>query len=695
MLTGYMIKKITSFWKRTAGFFAVIFLLIFTILCLFESNVYTKPIDIQDDINNKYTSIANFQMTVTNYGTIGKGYCGTQPSGVYPKGSGIENLWLGGLWFGGTKNGQIKVTTGASDVPNANKQEGFEFTNAPGSVILERSSLITSPFYDPKAISHQDFVCEFFDTITTGMQNHTPIGIKVLLESYAYNLNFANSFVILNYKIVNIGYNGDNSQIDSIYVGLWKDVVIRNQNVSPGCSGVGTSYYSHGATGYIDTMRMEYTYDYDGDPGYTDNYCGIKLLGVSPKPVIDTLKSRFTIWTFRSQSGDPAYFYPPDDPTKYNKLKGFMTGQTVIDSNRINYIRRNPGNRITLLSYGPYKKSDGSPLSLRYQLDTINIVFSIICAKKDGTDPAKYDTEFQKQSLYKNAGWAQRAYDNGYKLPSPPDIPITRTEIEDKKVTIWWTNNAENSVDPISGRKDFEGYRIYRTNAGADLSNNFDLTTALKLIGDFDSSYNAYSNNTGFKFIKYSDTNPKMFSGDTNKYWYRFEFPNQLNGFQYIYSVTAYDKGDPSQSLESLESSLLSNIKRLIVGTPPKDNSEAEIGVYPNPYYGSAIWDGSGTQKEVLRKIYFFNLPSKCDINIWTLSGDLVQTLHHDASAYNGSDIQWFKTYSDGTQKFAGGEHAWDLISKENQAVATGLYLFTVKDANTGEIKKGKFLIVK
>jgi hypothetical protein len=386
---------------------------------------------------------------------------------------------------------------------------------------------------------------------------------------------------------------------------------------------------------------------------------------------------------------------PVDDVQKYSKLKGYLAPGTVIDSNRINYLRSTPSNRVTLISYGPYKKANGTAFTLRYQIDTLNAVFAVVCAKKNGTDPASYDTQFQKENLYKNAGWAQRAYDNGYKLPAPPDIPITRAEIGEHKVTLWWSNNAENSVDPISGKKDFEGYRVYRTNAGADLTSNFDLTSALKVVGDFDSCCNAYFNNTGFGFIKYSNTEPKMFAGDTNKYWYRFEFPNQLNGFQYIYSVSAYDKGDPSQGLESLESSLLSNVKRIIVGTAAKDDPNIEIGVYPNPYYGSAIWDGTGLQKEVLRKIYFFNLPSKCDINIWTLSGDLVQILHHDANTYNGSDIQWFKTYTDGTQKFAGGEHAWDLISKDNQAVATGLYMFTVKDATTGNIKKGKFLIVK
>ena len=100
-------------------------------------------------------------------------------------------------------------------------------------------------------------------------------------------------------------------------------------------------------------------------------------------------------------------------------------------------------------------------------------------------------------------------------------------------------------------------------------------------------------------------------------------------------------------------------------------------------------------KKELLRKIYFFNLPSKCTISIWTLAGDLVDQLYHDAAVYNGGDIEWFNTYTNGTQQFAGGEHAWDLVTKSDQAIASGLYLFTVEDNNSGEVKKGKFVIVK
>lgn len=678
-------------YRKNIGY--SLFVIVITVLTLISiiTNVQTKPLDIQDDINNKYTNVGNISLTVTNYGTIGKGYCGSQPSGMYPKNSGIENLWLGGIWVGGIKNGQISVSTGAIDVSNPNKQEGFEFFNAPGSVIKERSSLITSPYYSPEAISHQDFVCEFFDTVTTGVQNHTPLGIKVLLESYTYDLNFANFFVILNYKIVNIGYNNNNTAIDSIYVGLWKDLVVRNINVTPGCNA-GTSFYSKGANGYVDSLRLEYAYDHSGDIGFTDNYSSIKLLGVSPKPTNDTVRSKYTIWQFKNTS-DPVYFSPVDDQQRYSKMKGFLSPGIVIDSNRINFLSHNPGNRVTLLSYGPFKNTDNTPLSLRYSIDTLNAVFAFVCAKKWGTDPASYDSVYQRKDLYSNAAWAQRAYDNNYKLPSPPDIPIVKTQIESRKVTLYWSNNSEYSKDPISGRFDFEGYKIYRTDPKSNSNLNQDLLSQMKLIADFDSAGNAYFNNTGFGFIKLS--NFITFPGDTNKYWYKFEFPDQLNGFQYIYSVTAYDKGDSSQKLSSLESSILSNSKRIVVGTPPKDDSFTEIGVYPNPYYGSAVWDGTGTKKEVTRKIYFFNLPSKCEISIWSLSGDLVDKFNHDASTYNGSDIEWFKTYSDGTQKFAGGEHAWDMISRNDQAVATGLYLFTVKDLNSGEIKKGKFLIIK
>ena len=43
----------------------------------------------------------------------------------------------------------------------------------------------------------------------------------------------------------------------------------------------------------------------------------------------------------------------------------------------------------------------------------------------------------------------------------------------------------------------------------------------------------------------------------------------------------------------------------------------------------------------------------------------------------------------------SGGEEPWDLISEFDQAIATGLYLFSVKDLTTDKVKVGKFLVIK
>lgn len=210
------------------------------------------------------------------------------------------------------------------------------------------------------------------------------------------------------------------------------------------------------------------------------------------------------------------------------------------------------------------------------------------------------------------------------------------------------------------------------------------------MLAQFDSAENSIGYNTGFSKVELKE--PVTFPGDTTKYYYRFDVNNLLNGWQYLFAVTAFDKGDPENNLESLESSPLASLNRILPGTLPNNNDKSEVGVYPNPYYGNAIWDGS---TERLRKIYFYNLPSDCEITIYTLSGDIVKNIDHHKNS-NGASLKWFQTYaSDGKQVMTGGEDAWDLLTNDDQAIATGLYLFTVKDTRTGDIKRGKFLIIK
>jgi hypothetical protein len=313
-----------------------------------------------------------------------------------------------------------------------------------------------------------------------------------------------------------------------------------------------------------------------------------------------------------------------------------------------------------LLTAGPYTSIPPG--------DSINVVFAYVAAKKYGFDDPSLDTKVQKTNLFGNAGWAIRAYNgedrngNGildptedsdgdgkitrYILPAPPLSPKIKVVPESQKVTVYWDRRAENSVDPISGLKDFEGYRIYRTNVGFDLTSSQDIMKSLTLAAEFDSLGNDIGYGTGFDFIKLAEA--KMFEGDSTQYWYKYEFENLLNGWQYLYSVTAFDKGDVANKLGSLESSSLTGVNRVLPGTPPTSDESVKVGVYPNPYYGSAIWDGGF---ERLRKIYFYNLPAECDITIYTLSGDIVKKIYHNSQS-NGSNNRWFETFaSDGKQQ--------------------------------------------
>jgi hypothetical protein len=688
-----------------------------------HGNGLRKP---SDDTDRNYTTVGNIALTVSNFGVIGtrNSYWPDQPSCEYPRGSRIEHMYQGGLWVGSVsrRDGQQHVTTGATDRASGSRiGQGYEFNSEEGSLVAQRSSLSESQYFDEHAVSHQDFVGDYTDRDTSVPgPSHVPLGLAVHQESYAWDFPFADFFVILNYTIKNEGAD----TLDSVYVGLWTNCVVRNtNNVRP---GTGTIYFSHGGNGYSDSLRMMYTFDFDGVPAPppADSYIGVKLLGATPFPrgaaSRDSLKNRayYNAWQFRAEGiGDVAYFSPGTSDGgdggstgggrgRYDRLARSLP-QNKIDPLRVPPLA--PGNFTTMLSCGTFG-------TLRPG-DSVNVVYGIICARKFGTGSASLDTRTQRKTLYANALLAQQAYDgedvngndsldlgedlngNGkldhYQLPQPPRPPKVRVEVENQNVAVYWDKaTSEGSVDPISRELDFEGYRIYRSNAGADFTSPEDLLLTLSLVGEFDVPGNTIGYNTGFGAIALPQA--KIFPGDTVSYWYKFPPAGvsitHLNGWQYLYGVAAFDRGDSASGVVSLQSK--TEIRRVVPGTAPTSDKNKNIGVYPNPYYVKAAWDGTGERN---RKIYFYNLPSRCEIRIYTLAGDVIADFTHDAATYDGSDIQWFQRFagSEIPVRFAGGEHAWDLITKFDQAIATGLYMFSVKDSDTGDIRTGKFLVIK
>ena len=98
--------------------------------------------------------------------------------------------------------------------------------------------------------------------------------------------------------------------------------------------------------------------------------------------------------------------------------------------------------------------------------------------------------------------------------------------------------------------------------------------------------------------------------------------------------------------------------------------------VVPNPYVGANKFEPSpfGVSGRGDRRLEFRNIPAGATIRIFTVHGDLVQTLHQDGST--------------------AGYVAWDLRTKDNMDVAPGLYVFHV-DAGDAGTQIGKFAIIK
>ncbi len=690
------------------------------------------------DDASKYTTAGNINLTISNYGTFGDGFQvqfpDDHPSCEYPTGSHIEHLFDGGLWIGAKlPDGQTRVTTGAVDAAYlTDVASGFEFTNSedPEDVVIERSSHLDSRFYHPEAVSHQDFLADFTDsnTVVPGtsitIPSHTPMNISVHMETYAWDYPFADAFVIFNYEIKNTG----RQPLTNLWIGLWADLVVRNVSITS--PRVGAPFYQHVAFGWTDSLDMAYAFDYDGDPGFTDSYVGLKLLGVTPQAV-DTLYEGFThmqAWGFRNTS-DPIYFSPQTDREKYEKMSAPLSWP------ELQAVLGVPSNRMAMLSTGPFSRLDPD--------STMNVVFTVVCGKKYGNDPTTEDTELAKKNFYNNAYWAQTAYngedrngngvldlleedingngildegedingngvldhnedldDDGvldrYILPTPPLTPRIRVVPDDAEVTVYWDARAEESIDFITGKKDFEGYRVFRTRIFEDLPGH-DLLSSMVRMAEYD-SINGIGYDTGLDLARMDEPvffiEPDTDTGelDTLVCRYRFHNTGLHSGWQYAYAVTAYDTGDPTYGLSSLESSRLSNVVRVFPGARPAEEGGPEVIVYPNPYITRALWDG-GLERE--RKLYFRHLPGRCKIRIYTIAGDLVDSFDHDAATYNGGDTRWFDEYSRSEAQFSGGEHAWDLISESDQAVATGLYLFAVEDLDTKDVQRGRFLVIK
>lgn len=254
-----------------------------------------------------------------------------------------------------------------------------------------------------------------------------------------------------------------------------------------------------------------------------------------------------------------------------------------------------------------------------------------------------------RDTMLANVRRARNLYLNNYRpTVHPPPTPTDgenslRITTEPGQIFIEWPPVASTYIDPILGRDDFAGYRIYRSNYFTigpwTLVKDIKRDSALIVDG----------------YVRFIDTDVPFGVGN-------------------YYCVTTYDE-------DNNESGKVNNTRFPIYPLrAPNTEFPKNVYVVPNPFRQHSNLTGSGEQY----RMEFIGIPAICKIKIYTLTGDLVQEIFHD----DGS----------GSEAWGSIKSADYQLSKWTLGVAPGIYLYRVESlvaGHEGESFIGKFAIVK
>lgn len=345
--------------------------------------------------------------------------------------------------------------------------------------------------------SDQDSYCVYGDSTNS----KKVLGVQVAQTGYQYGVGFAQNILFFKYDIINKG----NEDLNDVYFGLYTDIDVGN------VSG-GDPEYADDKFGYDKSNNFVYFYDSKGYstewPDRTTGYFGVSFLKT---PKVNGVELGLTDMHYNLYDDDRdldtiQYGIFSSSPSLYASSLGskyFHIGnQTSLHFDDTSAIPATGLDLVANLGSGPYFLKKG---------DTLSFYTAIIAGV---TLP----------EAIKNAEQAKKIMANNFEISKPPVTPKLGGSSADKRNILYWDAAAEKTRDSYSGQYDFEGYRLYRS---------MDNGVTWKLLADYD-----LQNEIGIdKGLQYSYTDTAV-----------------TNGFEYWYSVTAYDRGD--SAVASLESPL-------------------------------------------------------------------------------------------------------------------------------------------
>ena len=377
-------------------------------------------------------------------------------------------------------------------------------------------------------------------------------GLTVEQTAYSYGRPYAEDLVFWDIKLFNDGAE----DLDSIYIGFY--VKLR------------PDFDNHDYLNFIDSdgdgvKDLVYVYDInnrlDGAWADTDDPMGIAGLRIFDTPgqlgITDfhhfsrqaspaTDEEMWALMTSKESSEhltDPRYYFHGADPhldyTGTDSLAVFYpefsdVGEPPRVGDGINYI----------VSCGPFDLPADSMTTLSMALVMGNA----------GTIPDSPDTT----DLMVNVRTANEMYRLYFQGSGPPNPPQVHAVPGDGKVTLYWDASAELSEDVWTAERDFEGYRIFRSSDagltwGKPITDIYGNRVGYHPIAQFD--YTAEEDLERYG-LDISGADPAFLQnlGDNTGLVHTFVDSNLINGVEYLYSVSAYDRGDQSDPADLIQS---------------------------------------------------------------------------------------------------------------------------------------------
>lgn len=476
-----------------------------------------KPLGINDRAAGIHNA-SNIGLFFENRGKLYPRRITQGPSGEFPLNSTKHYIYRVNPWFGipgnvaqslHTTNEELEAMGGFHN----NELAQIAFSDNPETWHPANGWPVKDTEGNNIFLSDQDSYCVYSDS-----NNAVKVlGLQIAQTGYAFGVNFAKNILFYKYEITNNG----TQDLENFYFGLYCDIDVGN------ISG-GTPEYEDDKIDFIKDRNLVYFFD-DGLssewPGGKTGFFGIAFLKT---PEINGQQLGVTDMHYNLYNDDVdidsvQYGIMSSSPSLYNSSIGnryFHIGNnTNLHYDDPATIPASGLDLVATLSSGPYTLHRG---------DTLVFITAFVAGDS-------------KDEMLASATTAQTTADANFNLPKPPERPKLFGVAGDSKSILYWDDGAEKSRDVSSGNYDFEGYRLYRSK---DRGLNWDMLADYDLI-------NNIGDNTG---LQYSFTDESV-----------------LNGFEYWYTITAYDRGD--DIIGSLESPLGNTLEAVntIAITPRSD----------------------------------------------------------------------------------------------------------------------------